>query len=202
MIDLGTALSIGSSIVGAMGKGKGKGPTDVSGFASLPKDVQNYMLKNLFPRIQGIGDSGYQGIPLRGIGADETDSVFGSKALQGIQRYKDQLAAAKAMQGGAAGMDDGGTGSVETKTDPINGMTYQKGMRSGNKFDPNYYSQEEAQSMAQQGLAGPASGQALSMLQAMQKKPDNSKYAAFAAKRAAQGLPPISPADYLAAGQP
>ena len=92
----GSILSAGGNILGALGEGKGHGPTQVSGFASLPPDVQAYMLQKILPLIQGYGSKPYQGIPRRRLNASDTDPTFGSRARPEIQQYLDARAAAGA----------------------------------------------------------------------------------------------------------
>lgn len=75
------AISAGGSIAGAVGKGKS--PQQVSeqksGFESLPKEIQEYMLGDIFPRIKTQSEKPYVGMPKRAIDASDTDPIFGSK---------------------------------------------------------------------------------------------------------------------------
>lgn len=90
MFDIGTALSIGGSLLGAIGGGKGQSPAQsVSGFQSLPSEIQDYMTQSIFPRIQGYAETPYQWLPTRRVNAMDTDPVFGSPARQELQRYYD-----------------------------------------------------------------------------------------------------------------
>lgn len=89
---LGAVLGAAGEVIGAVGKGKGAGPTQIQGFASLPSDIRDYLLKDILPRIKDYGASPYKGIPLRPLDESDLDPVFGSKARQSLQRYKDMMA--------------------------------------------------------------------------------------------------------------
>ncbi len=91
---LGSALSIGGTLLGGLGNGKNKGAEVVpSGYKSLPKELQDYLLKDLFPQMQDYQKKPYEGIPLRRINESDADPVFGSKARQDIQAYRDYMLA-------------------------------------------------------------------------------------------------------------
>lgn len=93
---IGSALSLGGSLLGALGGGKQKaGAPAVSGYQSLPQEIKDYLLKDLFPQMKSYQSSGYQGIPLRRLNASDTDPVFGSKARQDIQAWRDYMLAQK-----------------------------------------------------------------------------------------------------------
>lgn len=89
---LGDVLGAAGEVAGALGKGKGSGPTQISGFASLPPDIRDYLTKDILPKIKNYGSSAYQGIPRRRLNASDLDPVFGSKARQDLQAYKDMMA--------------------------------------------------------------------------------------------------------------
>ena len=96
---LGTILGVAGAagnLLGALGKGKGKGPTRVSGFASQPGEISDYALDELFPRIKAFGNKKYQGLPKRRVNAEDMDPLFGSKSRQDLQRYKDEMLALNA----------------------------------------------------------------------------------------------------------
>lgn len=90
--DIASIAGIGGSILGGLGKGKGTGPTSLSGFASEPQPVQDLMNGPIFDKIKEILNTGYKGIPLRRINSSDLDPVFGSPARQDLQAYKDYQA--------------------------------------------------------------------------------------------------------------
>lgn len=92
MIGLGEALSIGSSILGGMGKGKGKGATSQSGFVTLPGEQKDFASGEVWDAIKKYFGTGYQGLPKRRINAEDTDPIFGSRARMDLQQYYDAMA--------------------------------------------------------------------------------------------------------------
>lgn len=100
---LGTILSIGGAALGAFGKGKNKGGASVSGYASLPPELQTFLLKTVFPNAQKWFNAGYQGIPNRRMDASETDPIFGSKA----RMYYDAQIQKAAQKQAASGVNGG-----------------------------------------------------------------------------------------------
>lgn len=82
-------LSGAGAIAGAMGGGQGTASMPQSGYQTLPAEIQDYMLKGLFPQIQAFNAGKYEGLPKRRLDASDFDPVFGSTARQGIQRYLD-----------------------------------------------------------------------------------------------------------------
>jgi hypothetical protein len=79
------------AVAGALGGGKSQQVQQTqSGFAALPKEVQDYLLKQQLPKIQAYGETPFATVPYRRAGAAELDPVFGSKALQDLQRLNDQ----------------------------------------------------------------------------------------------------------------
>lgn len=199
----------------------GSKSSSASGFAAFPKEIQDYMLENLFPKIQQYAETPYQGIPLRRTNASDNDPIFGSKGLQAIQEYKDAIAAMQAANPATAEAED-----VETEDgDPYNKYTMPQAYM--NTFVPQgMWSDFEKPSVKKKtiddllaaggntavleatGRYKPKSGQAAAILDAIQKRPvqamDAIGYDAFSQKRAAQGLPPITPTDwtkYVAGGQ-
>lgn len=85
---IGTALSIGSSLLGALGKGKNSQQAlPVSGFGTLPAYASKYAEEELFPRIKEWGERGYEGIPRRGLNAEDLDPNFGSRARVQLMNY-------------------------------------------------------------------------------------------------------------------
>lgn len=108
---IGSILSGAGALLGAIGAGKDKtsAQSSVSGFASLPKPVQDYMNEVLLPRIKGVADTPYQGIPKRPLNAQDFDPIFGSTARQ---NYAMQLAR-RAAQQPATPQDSSATGSPQ-----------------------------------------------------------------------------------------
>lgn len=51
-----------------------------SGFRTLPKEIQDFMMQNLLPQIKTISGTPYKGVPMRGLNSEDFDPVFGSKA--------------------------------------------------------------------------------------------------------------------------
>lgn len=110
---IGSIISAGSSILGALGQGKNKGAQAVSGYASNPSEIKDYMLDVLFPQMQDYQKQGYKGLPLRRINAEDQDPVFGSKARVDIQNYKDMMAAMKATKPAEEGQDEAAMAEAE-----------------------------------------------------------------------------------------
>lgn len=106
--------SIAGPVLGMFGKGKGKPATQVQGFDSLPKDVKDFVLKNLVPKMQEYSQSEYQGVPMRRVTAADLDPIHGNPALQGMQDYRDQRARLRAIA--AAGSP--GIAQVAQAADP------------------------------------------------------------------------------------
>lgn len=95
------------AITGALGGNKTESiPTQISGYQSLPKEIQDYLIESVFPRITAWGETPYPTVPLRRADAEDYDPVFGSKSRQYLQQYYDnqRLAEmAKNRDTGAAG---------------------------------------------------------------------------------------------------
>lgn len=145
----------------------GSKSSTASGFTTNPQEVKDYMLELLFPQMKAIQAGGYQGIPLRRIDETDTDPNFGSTARQGLQRYKDRLAAMQAQN--ASSPTASAAPPIETETDPVYGKTYIKGApRGGNKWNaiPSF---EDAATMSQQGISAPQGNLVMEMLKRMQK---------------------------------
>lgn len=87
---IGSILSGAGALAGALGSGKGQTiQQSQSGFASLPKELQDYLKGDIFTRIKAYGQTPYATVPYRRIGTAETDPIFGSRALQDLQRLND-----------------------------------------------------------------------------------------------------------------
>jgi len=104
---LGTALSIGGSLLGAMGQGKGSAPTTLSGYTTSPQKVKDLAEGDLFTKIKDYLAQGYQGIPMRRTNADDADPIFGSKSRMDYQAYLDALAAAQPVEEAPVAEDPG-----------------------------------------------------------------------------------------------
>lgn len=94
---IGTIASIGSSLMGAFGKGKGKPATQITGFDSLNKEDKDFVLKVLAPKMRDYALSEYQGVPMRRLTEADLDPIHGNPALQGMQDYRDQMKRLKAI---------------------------------------------------------------------------------------------------------
>lgn len=100
------AIGAGSSILGALGGSKGKAPTQISGFASLPSAQKDFASGEVWDLIKKIFNTPYQGIPRRRINAEDTDPIFGSRARQDLQELTD-FRAAQQQQPAATDADAG-----------------------------------------------------------------------------------------------
>ena len=88
---IGSILGGAGALAGALGGGKGQTvQQSQSGYASLPKELQEYLKGDIFTRIKAYGQTPYATVPYRRTGAAENDPIFGSKALQDLQRLNDQ----------------------------------------------------------------------------------------------------------------
>ena len=129
--DLAGLLNIGGLVAGAIGQGKNSQQAlPQSGFGTRPKAVQDYMMEVLFPEIKKLQNTPYQGIPKRRITAEDLDPIFGSRARQDIQGYKDTQAAPKTVD--AVKSADG---SYSVPSDVQRGMSVIQGAAGGNKFN-------------------------------------------------------------------
>lgn len=54
--------------------------SNVSGFQTLPQQVQDFLMLTLFPSIQKVASTPYQGVALRPLNSSDTDPTFGSPA--------------------------------------------------------------------------------------------------------------------------
>jgi hypothetical protein len=118
--EIAAAASLGSSVLGGLGGSKGKGPTEISGFASLPGDQKDFMKEDVWSLIKDIFSRPYQGIPKRRINAEDTDPIFGSRARQDIQAYRDAQAAGAGTQTAAA--PAGGASADEARGRQLAGL--------------------------------------------------------------------------------
>lgn len=103
-------LGIGGTIAGALGQAQGaRNPKTVTAQwdAGMQPEAKSQM-EALLGRIQNFGNTGYQGIPRRGLTADDTDPTFGSKARQQLYQFynnpkiQEQVAAKQAAGGESA----------------------------------------------------------------------------------------------------
>lgn len=86
-----------SSVVGAFGKGKDKESRDEqqSGFRTLPKEIQDLMMGDVYSRVKGLLDQPNPYTKLRRpMNAEDFDPVFGSKSRMDYagQMMKDSVA--------------------------------------------------------------------------------------------------------------
>lgn len=89
-MSLAAIASIAAPILSSLGKGKGTGPTQVSGYASQPGEVKDYMMSVLLPMIKQLGAQKYKGLPKRRVNAADMDPIFGNPTLPGLQEMADQ----------------------------------------------------------------------------------------------------------------
>lgn len=108
MVALAALASWAGPLLSGIGKGKSTGPTQVSGFASLPGEVKDYMLKTLFPMIQQMGAQGYQGLPKRRVTAADMDPFSGNPTLPYLQQLSDEQAATRSPLADMAKTSGGG----------------------------------------------------------------------------------------------
>lgn len=88
---IGAILSGVGSIAGALGGGKSREVSQQkSGFETLPKEIQDYLLGDIFSRIKSYGSTPFPTVPYRRVDERETDPIFGSRALRDLQAYKDR----------------------------------------------------------------------------------------------------------------
>jgi hypothetical protein len=86
---LGTALSIGGSVLGAMGdKKKGAQQQQLSAFDSLPQEVKDIWLKSYIPAVQTQFDKPYEAVPMKRYNEDLA-SPFASRGMAELQAYSD-----------------------------------------------------------------------------------------------------------------
>ena len=82
-------LGIGGAIASGIGAGQGqRNPQTVAAEwgAGMQPEAKSQM-EALLSRIQKYGSTGYQGIPRRGLTADDTDPTLGSKARQQLYQF-------------------------------------------------------------------------------------------------------------------
>lgn len=86
---LGSALSIGASLIGAIG-GKDKAQPEVSqsGFAALPQEVKDAYLKTALPAMLELYNTSYRPVPMKRVNAPQ--SVFDSQGMYELQQYSDR----------------------------------------------------------------------------------------------------------------
>lgn len=88
---IGTILSGAGAIAGALGGGKSQQLAEQkSGFETLPKEIQDYLLGDIFSRIKSYGNTPFPTVPYRRVDDRESDPIFGSRALRDLQALKDR----------------------------------------------------------------------------------------------------------------
>lgn len=90
---LGSILKGVGAVAGAFGGGKSQQTAQsISGFQSLPKEIQEYLTGDIFTRIQDYGQTPYPQVPYRRVDDREMDPIFGSRALRDLQNLRDMQA--------------------------------------------------------------------------------------------------------------
>lgn len=87
---LGSILSGAGSLLGALGAGESQTTAQqISGFESLPKDIQDYLTGDIFTRIQTWGQTPFPQVPYRRVDDREMDPIFGSRVARDLQALRD-----------------------------------------------------------------------------------------------------------------
>lgn len=82
-----TVLSGAGALAGALGSGKGQTvQQSQSGFATLPKELQDYLKGDIFARIKAYGQTPYAKVPYQQY--SDTDPIFSSQAMRNLQQRK------------------------------------------------------------------------------------------------------------------
>lgn len=104
-IGAGTALSIGGSILGAMGnKKQGATNATMSTFDSLPQEVKDIWMKSYIPAVQTQFDKPYEAVPMKRYN-EAPSSPFYSQGMAELQAYSDMKGGLFTPYGKAAGGD-------------------------------------------------------------------------------------------------
>lgn len=137
---LGAVSGIGG-LVGSAGKGKGSGPTQLSGFASLPQNIQDLLQGPILEQITTQLNKPYTPLPMRTVNASDYDPVFGSQAVQGLQDYYNNQPTQKNTAGNSNVSAANSMTNYEAPTYRPNGSTGVTGIPDSNpinKSDPRY----------------------------------------------------------------
>ena len=107
--EIAAIASIGSSVLGAAGKGKKQAPTEQSGYITLPGDQKDYAKGRVWDDIIKIYEGGYKGLPKRRLRESEMTGDFAIPELVDLQNYLDSQRAGQpaGISEVATGMDDG-----------------------------------------------------------------------------------------------
>jgi hypothetical protein len=145
---IGSILSLAGPVLGALGGGKNTGASQqqISGYQSLPKEIQDYLLKSMFPRIQSYGESSYQGLPMRRINESDMDPVFGSKARIGLQEWRDYQMAQQPQAAAEDATKNADIADVEARMMARQYLSEQSGKKGYGWMNPSLYDDK--------GLAG------------------------------------------------
>lgn len=91
-IDPATAMmgaSLASSALGAMkGNKDATGGGSQSGFAALPKEVQDFLLQTYLPKVQNYANMPFQAAPMQRADTSGND-IFASQGLSDLQKFSD-----------------------------------------------------------------------------------------------------------------
>lgn len=90
MVDPVTALGI-AGVAGSIFGGKKTKAQPTSGFATLPKPVQDAFLKTYLPDVLSQYDTPFQPIPMNRVSAPDPNDPFASRGLYDLQQYSDQI---------------------------------------------------------------------------------------------------------------
>ncbi len=87
-----TGAAIGASVLGGLfGKNKEKQQvTSQTGFQALPKQVQDFLLQQQFPKIQEQANAPYAAVPMQRV-KNPAGDPFGSQGLYDLQKYSDAV---------------------------------------------------------------------------------------------------------------
>lgn len=150
-------LQAAGSIAGALGGGKSQETgRQISGFESLPREVQDYLTGSIFGRIKSYGETPFPTVPYRRADDREADPIFGSRAirdLQALMDYQNQMKGAQPVQQSAPQQDAATINSLKAQ---MQAQDYLSRQRSG------YAPGTDMQRMHNQPMNMDALGEALS----------------------------------------
>jgi hypothetical protein len=85
--DVSNVLGVGGTIAGGLGLGGDNSRMETVEWGSGMNPAARQQMTDLLERIRSYGKRPYQGVPRRGMTADDLDPVFGSKARQQLYDY-------------------------------------------------------------------------------------------------------------------
>lgn len=91
MVDPVTLGLAGAGIAGSLFGGKKQKAQPTSGFATLPKPVQDAFLKTYLPDVLSQYDAPFQAIPMNRVAAPDPNDPFASRGLYDLQQYSDSI---------------------------------------------------------------------------------------------------------------